>query len=55
MLAPSTETSQYMCVDKKDSQMDPIKVYLKNEALPKDKRLVEKIKKRSSLYYMEND
>ena len=35
--------------------MDPIKAYLKNQTLPKDKKKAKKVKKRSSLYYLEND
>ena len=55
MLAPSIQTSESMCVDKKDNKIDTIKGYLKNAALLMDKRKVEKIKKRYSLYYMENN
>ena len=35
--------------------MNPIKAYLKNKTFPKDKRQAKKIKKRSSLYYKENN
>ena len=35
--------------------MDPIKVYLKNQVLPDDRRQAEKIRKRSYLYYLDND
>ena len=38
MLAQSIETSEYMCVDKKDNWIDHIKMYLKIEALLEDKR-----------------
>ena len=55
MLALSIKRNESMCVDKKDNWMDPIKANLKNEALLEDKRQDEKIKKMSSLYYMEND
>ena len=44
-----------MCVNKKESWMDPIKVYLKNEILPEDRKQAEKIKNKSSLYYLDND
>ena len=45
MLALSIERKKSMCVDEKESRMDPIKAYLKNETLLEDKREVEKIKK----------
>ena len=44
-----------MCIDEKENQMDYIKAYLKNQTFPKDKKIVKKIKKQSSLYYLEND
>ena len=55
MLALLIERSESMCVNKKDNWMDSIKEYLKNEAFPEDKRQFEKIIKRFSLYYMENE
>ena len=45
MLASSIERSDSICVDKNESWMDLIKVYLKNEILPMDKRQANKIKK----------
>ena len=35
--------------------MDPIKAYLGSETLPEDKKEADKVKKRSSLFYLEND
>ena len=55
MLAPLIEKSDSMCIDKKEGWVDPIKAYLKSETLPKDRKLAEKIKKRSSIYYLGND
>ena len=55
MLAPSIEKRDSMCIDKKESWIDPIKAYLKNETFPEDRQQDEKIKKKLSLYYMEKD
>ena len=44
-----------MCIDKKESWMDPIKAYLKNKVLSEDRRQAKKIRKRSSLYHLDND
>ena len=43
-----------MCVNKKESWMELIKAYLKNETFPED-RLVEKIKMWLSFHYLDYD
>ena len=45
MLAPLIQRNQSMCVDERESQMDPFKAYLKNETLLEDKRKAKKIKR----------
>ena len=43
-----------MCIEEKTSWMDAIKTYLETRALPEDSVKVDKIKKQSVSFYLEN-
>ena len=42
MLTPFIEKNEAMCVERKESWMDPIKAHLKNQTFLKDKKKAEK-------------
>ena len=47
--------NESICMEGKLSWMDPIKAYLKFGTLSEDKKEVDKVRKLSTLFYLEND
>ena len=45
MLASTEDRNESMCVDKKESWMDPIQAYLEVGTLPEDKKEANKVQK----------
>ena len=54
MQASSIGKSESIYVEEGVSWMDPIKSYLEDETLPKDKNEVDNVKKQSISFYLEN-
>ena len=54
MLAPLIEKGESMYIKEGVSWIDPIKSYLRDRTLLEDKKEVDSIRKRSSLFYLEN-